>query len=397
MAESLIAMPPLPLEPGSGPFAFDVHAEDGRARVGTLRTPHGGALTPAFMAVGTAATVKALTPTQVRGTGTRIVLGNTYHLAVRPGSERIRRLGGLHRFMRWEGPILTDSGGFQVFSLAGTRDVDADGVTFRNHVDGALLRLGPDEAMKIQDDLGSDIAMVFDECLPAGASRADVERSLEQRTLPWEIRSLSHRPNDGRAVFAIGQGGFHADLRKACLSELVRHPFDGFAIGGLSVGESHTDFIEMLDVSTAMIPRTKPRYLMGVGSPRELVEAIGLGVDMFDCVLPTRTARNAQALTFDGPLRLRNAAHADDERPIDPECPCESCAGGFSRAYLRHLFAANEMLAGTLVTAHNLTFLQQVMKKAREAILAGSFAAWSSSFLGRYPAEAGLPNDVTGR
>jgi queuine tRNA-ribosyltransferase len=239
--------------------------------------------------------------------------------------------------------------------------------------------------------------MVFDECLPAGASRADVERSLEQRTIPWELRSLSKRPTDGRAVFAIGQGGFHADLRKSCLEALVRHPFDGFAIGGLSVGESHADFIAMLDVSTAIVPREKPRYLMGVGSPRELVEAVGLGVDMFDCVLPTRNARNAQALTFDGPMRLRNATYADDAAPIDATCPCEACAGGFSRAYLRHLFAAGEMLAGTLVTAHNLTFLQELMKKAREAILAGSFGAWSETFLRRYPASAGLPDDVTGR
>ncbi len=383
--------------PSSGPFDWTPIARDARARVGTLRTLHGGAITPGFMAVGTAAAVKALTPEQVRRTGTEVILGNTYHLAVRPGSSLIRNLGGLHEFMRWDGPILTDSGGFQVFSLAGTRDVDDAGVTFRNHIDGKLLRLGPDEAMRIQTDLGSDIAMVFDECLPATATRSEVEVSLTTRTIPWEIRSLSHRPTDGRAVFAIGQGGLHADLRRACLRELTSLPFDGFAIGGLSVGESHENFLSMLDVSTSSIPELKPRYLMGVGSPRELVEAIGLGTDLFDCVLPTRNARNAQALTWDGPIRLKNAVHATDGKPLDTTCPCEACSQGFSRAYLRHLFAAGEMLAGTLVTAHNLTFLQQIMKQAREAIFAGSYAAWAANFLGRYPASAGLPEDIKER
>jgi queuine tRNA-ribosyltransferase len=381
----------LPSAADRGPIAFSVVAADGRARTGSLRTPHGTTATPSFMAVGTAATVKALTPEQVRRTGTGIVLCNTYHLALRPGPELIAELGGLHRFMRWDGPILTDSGGFQVFSLGGLAEIDDDGVTFKNHLDGARMRLGPERAMEIQALLGSDIAMVFDECLPYPSPEDRVRRSLFERTLPWEVRSLAAFPRDGRACFAIGQGGFYPELREACLRELVKHPFDGFAIGGLSVGESFAEFRAMTDLSTALLPAEKPRYVMGVGTPSEILAAIGLGVDLFDCVLPTRNARNAQAMTADGPLRLRNAIHARDPRPLEAECPCEACAGGFSRAYLRHLFQAEEMLAASLVSAHNLSFLARLTAGARAAIARGAYAAYQAAVLARWPADAGLP------
>jgi queuine tRNA-ribosyltransferase len=287
--------------------------------------------------------------------------------------------------MGWDGPILTDSGGFQIFSLAGATAVDRDGVTFRNHVDGGTMRLTPERAMEIQLALGSDIAMVLDECLPYPCDDDVAERSLHARTLPWELRSLACHPRDGRAVFAIGQGGFSQKLRRECLAELVRHPFDGFAIGGLAVGESHDTFLEMVGLSASLLPHDRPRYLMGVGSPRELIEAIGLGIDLFDCVLPTRNARNGQALTDEGPVRLKNASHARDPRPLAADCPCEACRVPLSRAYLRHLFLAGEMLAGTLVTSHNLTFLQRLMARASEAIRNGSFPDFSAAFLERYP------------
>ena len=375
-----------------GPFSFTVLAADGRARRGRVRTPHGTAETPAFMAVGTAATVKALTPAQVRAAGTEIVLCNTYHLGLRPGERLIAELGGLHEFMRWDGPILTDSGGFQVFSLGALTEVDADGVTFKNHLDGGRVRLSPERAIEIQTTLGSDIAMVFDECLPYPSTEDRVRRSLFERTLPWEIRSLAAAPRDGRACFAIGQGGFFPELRADCLRELVRHPFDGFAIGGLSVGESFSEFRAMTDLSTALLPDEKPRYVMGVGTPRELLTAVGLGVDMFDCVLPTRNARNAQAMTADGPLKLKNAKHAADPRPLEADCGCEACGRGFSRAYLRHLFQAEEMLAATLVSSHNLAFLSRLMRGAGEAISAGRFADYEAETLARWPTAAGLPD-----
>jgi queuine tRNA-ribosyltransferase len=382
--------PPAIARKDRGPFAFAVDARDGRARAGRYRTQHGTTETPAFMAVGTAATVKALTPGHVRAAGVETILCNTYHLALRPGERVVERLGGLHAFMKWDGPILTDSGGFQVFSLGALTEIDDDGVTFKNHLDGAKTRLTPERAIEIQTALGADVAMVFDECLPYPSDYERTKRSLYERTLPWEERSLAAAPKDGRACFAIGQGGFHADLREACLRELVRLPFDGFALGGLSVGESFDEFRAMVDLSTALLPEGKPRYVMGVGSPRELLAAIALGVDMFDCVLPTRNARNAQALTFDGPLRLKNAVHKDDPRPIDETCPCEACGPKFSRAYLRHLFSAEEMLGATLVSSHNLTFLSRLMAGARDAIRAGTFAAYRDRVLKNWPADAGL-------
>jgi queuine tRNA-ribosyltransferase len=333
------------------------------------------------MAVGTAGTVKALTPEQIARTGTEIVLCNTYHLAVRPGADVVAHSGGLHAFMGWNGPILTDSGGFQIFSLASATEVDDDGVTFRNHVDGTPMRLTPERAMEIQALLGSDVAMALDECLPYPCAEAVAERSLHERTLPWEVRSLRCHPGGGRAVFAIGQGGFSARLRRECLAELTRHPFDGFAIGGLAVGESREVFLEMLALSTELMPSEKPRYLMGVGSPREMIDAVGLGVDLFDCVLPTRNARNGQAFTAAGPVRLRNAVHARDVRPLEEGCGCEACRVPLSRAYLRHLFLAEEMLAATLVTSHNLWFVQRLLARARDAILAGTFADFARPLL----------------
>lgn len=371
-----------PADAAAGGFAFSLGATDGRARTGVMRTPHGTARTPGFMAVGTAATVKSLTPSQIAHTGTEVVLCNTYHLAVRPGEAIVEEAGGLHRFMGWNGPILTDSGGFQIFSLAAAREVDDDGVTFRNHVDGGSMRLTPERAMDIQRRLGSDIAMVLDECLPYPSPDDVVRRSLHDRTLPWELRSLQCHPRDGRAVFAIGQGGFSASLREECLAELVKHPFDGFAIGGLAVGETRDLFLAMIDVSTGAMPPERPRYLMGVGSPRELIEAIRLGVDLFDCVLPTRNARNGQALTEAGPLRLKSASFARDFRTLEVGCTCEACGAGLSRAYLRHLFMAGEMLAGALVTSHNLTFLQRLMSACRNAIGEGRFAAFADEILG---------------
>lgn len=373
-----------------GPFAFAVEARDGRARAGRVRTPHGSAATPVFMPVGTAATVKALTPEQVRRTGASIVLCNTYHLALRPGERTIERLGGLHAFMKWDGPILTDSGGFQVFSLGGLTETDADGVTFKSHVDGARMRLTPERAMEIQSALGSDVAMTFDECLPYPCDAERVRRSLDERTLPWEERSLAAAPRDGRACFAIGQGGFHPELRARCLSALTRLPFDGFALGGLSVGESFAEFRDMVDLSTALCPEDKPRYVMGVGTPREILAAVALGVDLFDCVLPTRNARNAQAMTAEGPLRLRNAAHAEDPRPLEEGCACDACGPRFSRAYLRHLFMAEEMLAATLVSSHNLAYLARLAAGARAAIVAGRFADYADAALRGWPATTGL-------
>jgi queuine tRNA-ribosyltransferase len=366
-----------------GPFAFARLARDPGcgARRGRLRTPHGTAELPAFMPVGTAATVKGVLPRDLRDSGSEIVLANAYHLALRPGPEVVFALGGLHAFMRWDGPVLTDSGGFQVWSLSSLVSADRSGATFRSHLDGSRLELTPERAIEIQLRLGSDLLMVLDECLPHTATPDEVRRSLEERTMPWAERSLRHHPRDGRAVFAIGQGGRDAGARRAHARWLAALPFDGFAMGGLSVGETGTEFREMIAASTAELPEDRPRYLMGVGSIPEMVDAIALGVDMFDCVLPTRNARNGQVLTALGPLRLRNSRHRLDAAPIEAGCPCTACSGGFSRAYLRHLFQAGEMLAGILATHHNLVFLQRTMAAARAAIEAGSYLSWRDAVL----------------
>jgi queuine tRNA-ribosyltransferase len=328
------------------------------------------------MPVGTAGSIKGLTPDQVRATGSEIVLGNTYHLALRPGDDVVRGQGGLHAFMHWDRPILTDSGGYQVFSLGELTDVDDDGVTFRNHIDGRYLRLTPERTTEIQLNLGSDIIMVFDECLPLDAPEDTVRRSVHERTLPWGDRCLALHPRDGRALFAIGQGGMFPELRREHIEVLRRQPFDGFAIGGLSVGETAEQFREMIDVSTALLPADRPRYVMGVGSVPEIVDAVALGVDLFDCVLPTRNARNGQALTFEGQVRLKNARYRTDPRALDPTCPCATCKEGFSRAYLRHLIMAQELLGASLMTLHNLTFMQRLMSALRDAIVEGTFPAW---------------------
>jgi queuine tRNA-ribosyltransferase len=355
-------------------FAFTVVAEDpgSKARTGRLVTPHGAAETPVFMPVGTLAAVKALTPDQVKETGSTIILCNTFHLHERPGEERIEALGGLHRFMGYDGPILTDSGGFQVLSLAALRRIDEEGVTFKSPVDGTERRLTPESAVTIQKKLGSDIVMALDECIPYPAERRYVEDSVE-RTLRWERRSLAHHPRRGRALFAIGQGGVFPDLRRRCLESLAELPFDGFALGGLWVGEPKETFLEMIEISCAAVPKEKPRYLMGVGSPLEIIDAVLRGVDMFDCVLPTRNARNGQALTYAGPVRLRNACHAADGGPLDASCPCLACRR-FSRAYLRHLSLTGEILASTLLTLHNLTFMAGFMERLRNAIRTGAIA-----------------------
>ncbi len=364
-----------------GPFACEVLSQcvHSAARRTRLRTPHGTAETPAFMPVGTAATVKGADPAALRATGSEFVLCNTYHLALRPGAELIHELGGLHKFMGWDGPILTDSGGFQVFSLAQLSKVDDDGVSFRSHIDGSAMRLTPESATQIQLQLGADVIMAFDECLPHDADAGSVRASLQRRTMPWAERCIALHPRDGRALFGIGQGGMHADLRREHMSALRELPFDGFAVGGLSVGESSADFRRILEATTPLMPTDKPRYLMGVGSAAEILDAVALGIDMFDCVLPTRNARNGQALTFNGPLRMRNAAHTSDARVLEDACDCATCARGFSRAYIRHLLMANEILGAMLMTTHNLRFMQRLMQRIRESIAHGDFADFAAA------------------
>ncbi|NRA96570.1 MAG: tRNA guanosine(34) transglycosylase Tgt [Planctomycetes bacterium] len=365
------------------PFSFSLldTCSGTKARRGQIATPHGGGATPAFMPVGTAASVKGLSPAQVKDTGSEILLANTYHLALRPGDDVVRDLGGLHAFMQWDGPILTDSGGYQVFSLCELTDVDDEGVTFRNHIDGKHLRLTPERTMEIQLNLGSDIIMVFDECLPHDASSDTVRRSIYERTLPWSERCLDLHPGDGRALFAISQGGVHAELRSEHLDAIRGSPFDGFAIGGLSVGETTTRFREIVAMSTALMPTDKPRYLMGVGSVPEIIDAVALGIDMFDCVLPSRNARNGQGLTFEGIVRLKNSCYAKDARVIDETCTCATCAGGFTRAYLRHLVMAKELLGASLMTLHNLTFMQRLMSGIRGALSQARFPDWREATL----------------
>jgi queuine tRNA-ribosyltransferase len=351
---------------------FKLIARDGAtaARRGLLSTPHGDIQTPAFMPVGTQGTVKGLTVEQILATGAEIVLGNTYHLALRPGAELIAEQGGLHRFMGWSGPILTDSGGFQLFSLAQNTKVNDQGAVFRSHIDGRLLELSPEQAVAIQEQLGSDIAMVLDHVIALPASREALADAAE-RTVRWAERCQRAACRREQAQFAIVQGGLERDLRLTCAEQLVRLDFPGYAIGGLSVGETPEQMYGVLDYLTDVLPADKPRYLMGVGRPIDLVEAIARGVDLFDCVMPTRNGRNALAFTWEGTLRLRNAVHERDERPLDETCPCAACR--HSRAYLRHLFMADEMLGPILLSIHNLTFYQRLLAAAREAIGEGRF------------------------
>lgn len=356
-------------------FGFELFHSDVEtaARLGRLRTPHGCVDTPVFMPVGTQATVKGMTTDHIRSSGAKLILGNTYHLALRPSSERIERLGGLHSFMGWDGPILTDSGGFQIFSLAERATITESGAQFRSHIDGSLLDLSPEESIYIQERLGSDIAMVLDHvvALPSGGQL--VEEAMHRSTR-WAARCLEAATRTDQAKFAIVQGGLDLELRQASAHALTQMPFDGYAVGGLSVGEPPSEMVRVIHGTTRHLPVDKPRYLMGVGRPIDLLEGIAGGIDMFDCVMPTRNGRNALAFTWEGTLRLRNARHADDLQPIDANCPCMACR--HSRAYLRHLFVAKEMLGPILVTHHNLTFYQQLMAEARRQLADGRFAAW---------------------
>jgi queuine tRNA-ribosyltransferase len=366
--------------------SFQLQHTDGHARAGLLHTPHGAVETPAFMPVGTQATVKGLTPEMVRDAGAQIILGNTYHLTLRPGDELIRDLGGLHAFMNWPGPILTDSGGFQVFSLATQVKITDDGAAFRSHIDGTPLELTPERAVEIQQNLGSDIAMVLDEC-PPSESESDRMRSAVARTVKWAARCQKHHTRPDQALFAIVQGGLNLELRAECARELVAMDFPGYALGGFSVGEAPEAMHAVLPACAALLPEHKPRYLMGVGRPEDLLAGVAAGIDMFDCVMPTRNGRNALAFTSDGPIRLRNAKHRRDPSPVESGCRCYCCAN-YSRAYLHHLFAADEMLGPTLLSLHNLAFYLGLMREARGAIREGGFAAFRDACLARWNADS---------
>jgi len=362
-------------------FTFDLCAQDGRGRAGTFSTPHGVLQTPIFAPVGTLASVKALTPDQVVGAGSTLILANTYHLYLRPGEGVIQEHGGLHQFMGWPGPILTDSGGFQVFSLAERRIVDEEGVTFRSHVDGSEHRFTPEKVVEIQEQLGADIIMAFDEC-PEPYDRAYNEAALA-RTHAWAERCLSVKTRDDQALFGIVQGGIFPDLRKESASYIASLDFPGNAIGGLSVGETKDEMHTILEIIDAVLSQEKPRYLMGVGAPDDIVECVLRGIDIFDCVLPTRMARNHAALTNRGRMNLRKAQYAKDLRPIDESCSCYTCSS-FSRAYVRHLCATREMLAGTLLSIHNIHTLMTLVSDLREAIIDGTLENYVDDFRVNY-------------
>ncbi|MBP8932574.1 MAG: tRNA guanosine(34) transglycosylase Tgt [Paracoccus sp.] len=360
-------------------FSFSVAATDGRARTGTIRTPRGDIRTPAFMPVGTAATVKAMLPESVAATGADILLGNTYHLMLRPGAERVARLGGLHRFMNWQRPILTDSGGFQVMSLAGLRKLTEEGVTFASHVDGSKHFLSPETSMEIQRQLGSDIVMAFDECPALPATEDEVAKSMRM-SMRWAQRSrdaFGDRP--GHALFGIMQGGVTRELREESAEALKAIGFEGYAIGGLAVGEGQEAMFGVLDYAPGFLPEDKPRYLMGVGKPDDIVGAVQRGVDMMDCVLPSRSGRTGQAWTRRGQVNIKNARHADDPRPLDAECTCPACTG-YSRAYLHHVFRSGEMISGMLLTWHNLHYFQELMQGMRDAIAGGRLDGFVADF-----------------
>jgi queuine tRNA-ribosyltransferase len=361
-------------------FGFEVTHRDGAARRGRMTTPHGVVDTPAFMPVGTQGAVKAMTTGELAACGTQIVLANTYHLHLRPGHDLIRDLGGLHRFMNWSGPILTDSGGFQAFSMKGLTTVDEEGVTFRSHLDGAPLHLTPESSMEIQAALGSDVAMVLDECPPLPAER-DAVQSAVARTTRWARRSREAYRGPG-VVFGIVQGGTDETLRERSAREISALDFAGYAIGGVSVGEPPEAIAHVARFSAARLPLDRPRYLMGVGRPEDLVEAVSGGVDLFDCVMPTRNARNGTLFTSEGKINIKREEYRADPRPLDPACACETCAR-YTRAYLRHLFVSNEILASRLNTLHNLTFYQGLMASLREAIASSTLAAFRESFLAR--------------
>jgi queuine tRNA-ribosyltransferase len=359
-------------------FRIEATEPGGRARAGVLSTPHGTSPTPAFMPVGTYGAVKALTPEEIASCGAGIILGNTYHLYLRPGHGIVGKLGGLHRFAAWDGAILTDSGGFQVFSLAPFRKVTEEGVEFRSHIDGSLHHLTPELSLEIQEALGSDIMMALDVCPALPAPKEEVAEAVE-RTLRWAGRCLARRSTD-QALFGIVQGGTHEDLRAASAGATAAIAFDGYAIGGVSVGEARAEIDRVVAFTAPLLPVGRPRYLMGVGTPRDLLVSIASGVDMFDCVMPTRNARNGTLFTWAGSVNIKRSEFADDPRPLDETCACGSCRK-FSRAYLRHLFLSKEILAMRLNTLHNVFFYQEMMRRARAAIVQGRFGAWSASVL----------------
>jgi len=368
-------------------FCFDLVQTDGRARAGALRTSHGTIQTPAFMPVGTQATVKAIPPRDLEELGAQIILANTYHLYLRPGDELVARRGGLHRFMAWPHPILTDSGGFQVFSLSEMRRIDDDGVTFKSHLDGSMHRFTPEKAIRIQENLGADIVMCFDECPPP----TDREYNIIalRRTHAWAARCRRAHARSDQALFGITQGGVFRDLREQSARFLTSLDFPGYAIGGLAVGEDKADMFQVIAWMDEVLPTAKPRYLMGVGEPTDLVRAVQRGVDMADCVLPTRLARHGAAFTRDGRINMRNRAYAEDERPIDPECDCYACRH-FSRAYIRHLLQVGEILGMYLMSIHNTAFLLNLMREVRAAIIQGQFEAFAQAWLSRYERTSSL-------
>ncbi|WP_417727482.1 tRNA guanosine(34) transglycosylase Tgt [Roseovarius sp.] len=360
-------------------FGFEKLAQDGAARVGVISTPRGEIRTPAFMPVGTAATVKAMMPENVRATGADILLGNTYHLMLRPGAERIDRLGGLHKFMNWDRPILTDSGGFQVMSLAGLRKLTEQGVTFKSHIDGSKHELTPERSMEIQRLLGSDIVMCFDECPALPATDKAVAESM-RLSMRWAARSkdaFGDRP--GHALFGIMQGGVTPELREESAAALKAIGFDGYAVGGLAVGEGQEAMFGVLDYAPGFLPEDRPRYLMGVGKPDDIVGAVKRGIDMMDCVLPSRSGRTGQVFTRHGVVNIKNARHQDDPRPLDEACTCPACRN-YSRAYLHHVFRSQEIISSMLLTWHNLHYFQDIMAGMRTAIAEGRFAAWEADF-----------------
>jgi queuine tRNA-ribosyltransferase len=379
----------------SAGFSFTLLGTDGGARLGEITTPRGIIRTPAFMPVGTAATVKAVYVDQLEAAGADIILGNTYHLMLRPGAERIARLGGLHDFMRWRRPILTDSGGFQVMSLAKLRRIGADGVTFQSHIDGATHHLSPERAVEIQCLLGADIIMQLDECVALPASHEETERAME-RSLAWAARCKrafaanleTGLARPGQALFGIVQGGIDPGLRRRSAEALVSLELPGYAIGGLAVGETHEAMIETLGLTARLLPAGKPRYLMGVGTPLDLIEAVANGADMFDCVMPTRSGRHGQAFTWSGKVNLKNARHAEDPAPLDPDSSC-AAARDYSRAYLHHLVKSEEYLGAMLLSWANVAFYQQLMAAMRAAIAAGRFAAWAAETKTRIGSAAG--------
>lgn len=362
---------------------FNLKASENKARRGDLHTAHGTVQTPAFMPVGTAGTVKAMTVEMVKSTGAEIILGNTYHLMLRPGAERVAKFGGLHKFMNWQGPILTDSGGFQVMSLSGLRKITEEGATFQSHIDGAKYKLTPERSMEIQYLLDSDITMAFDECVKFPSEKKVVQKSMEM-SMRWARRSKdAFIDRDEYGLFGIVQGGMHEDLRMQSIKALTGIGFDGYAIGGLAVGEGQKMMFEVLDYTACNLPADKPRYLMGVGRPSDIVGSVLRGVDMFDCVMPSRSGRTAQAFTSTGVLNLRNACHMDDLSPLDADCSCPACQN-YSRGYLHHLFRAGEILGAMLLTQHNIHFYQNLMKQIRTAIEENRYQQFHDDFMNRY-------------